>query len=434
MRRASAVASALGLSILCAGSGVRAEEIAPYSGGFFSRSTLTGDWGGARNDLAAKGITFDLSWTQVGQGVLEGGKDRTWEYGGRGNLTARLDTQKAGLWPGGFLTVELEGNYGEHINGKTGALMAANGNQLYPEPGGEHFNVPQWSFAQFLSPYAGVIAGKLDTLSGDANDFAHGKGDVQFMNLALSLDPVLVMLAPYSTLGAGVIVLPTKDPAAAILNFLVLQANGDATTSGFENLHADEMSFVAEGRMRTGFFGLTGHQLLGGGYSNKEVVELDQRIGFAIDNRGLEAEDGTWAVYYNFDQYLYEREPGRHGLGVFGRFGASDGDANPLHYFYSIGVGATGMLVARPYDRFGIGYYYLDVESPTIAGPLRTRSFLQDEWGFEAFYNVAITPWLLLTPDVQVIGPAQKRRVIDLTSREDVDTAVILGFRVQVVF
>jgi len=31
-----------------------------YSGDFLTRSTFTGDWGGVRNDLAKKGITFDL--------------------------------------------------------------------------------------------------------------------------------------------------------------------------------------------------------------------------------------------------------------------------------------------------------------------------------------------------------------------------------------
>ena len=85
----------------------------PYSGGFFERSTLTGDWGGARNELASKGVTFDASLTQIGQGVVSGGKDSTWEYGGRGNLTTNLDSQKLGLWPGGFLSVELEGNWSD---------------------------------------------------------------------------------------------------------------------------------------------------------------------------------------------------------------------------------------------------------------------------------------------------------------------------------
>ena len=88
-----------------------AQEISsanPYSGDFWSRSTLTGDWGGVRNDLAKKGVTFDLSLTQVYQGILVGGKDELWKYSGRGDLTINVDTQKLGLWPGGFFTAEVE--------------------------------------------------------------------------------------------------------------------------------------------------------------------------------------------------------------------------------------------------------------------------------------------------------------------------------------
>ena len=46
----------------------------PYSGDLLSRSTLTGDWGGFRNEWAQKGVTFDLNITQIGQGVVNGGK------------------------------------------------------------------------------------------------------------------------------------------------------------------------------------------------------------------------------------------------------------------------------------------------------------------------------------------------------------------------
>jgi porin len=423
----------LGLALATSAAADEAASAAPYSGSFFTRSTLTGDWGGARNTLAAKGVTFDLSLTQIGQGVMAGGKDGTWDYGGRGNLTANLDTQKLGLWPGGFLTLEVEGNFADAVNGKTGALMPANSNQIYPEPTGDNFNVPQLSFAQFLSPYAGVVVGKLDTLSGDANEFAHGKGDTQFFNLAFNVNPTVVVTVPYSTLGAGVIVLPTKDPNAAIVNLLLLQATGVASTSGFGDLSSDKLVFAGEGRVRTHFFGLTGHQLVGADYSNKTFTSIDQRLSLDPRIRTLAEESGSWAVHYNFDQYLYERAPGSgEGVGLFARFGASDGDPNPLQYFYSVGLGGTGMIPGRSHDRFGLGYYYLDVESPTLRGPLQDRSFLRDEWGFEAFYNVALTPWLLLTPDIQVIGPAQKQRALGLVRRESVDTAVVVGFRIQV--
>ena len=89
------------------------------------------------------------------------------------------------------------------------------------------------------------------------------------------------------------------------------------------------------------------------------------------------------------------------------------------------------MIPSRPIDRFGIGYYYLAVGHPQFTGPFATREFLRDEQGLEVFYNVAITPWLQITPDVQVIWPAQKEV---LATGESIGTAVVLGFRLQMIF
>jgi porin len=412
------------------------EEATNYSGDLFSRSTLTGDWGGSRNDLASRGITFDANVTQIGQGVLSGGKNGAWEYGGRGDLTFRLDTQKAGLWPGGFLTVELEGNWSQGVNGKTGALVPVNTNQLFPIPGGTNVGLPAWNFAQFLSTYAGVTFGKLQTITnGDLNEFAHGKGDVQFFNTALNVNPALLVV-PYSTLGAGAILLPTKDPNQAIVTASVVSATGSASSAGFDDL--DGPIIAGEGRVRTGFFGLTGHQLIGGLYSDKRYTSIDQRLDLdVIENRTLVARTGTWAVYYNFDQYLYQpdKEENR-GIGLFGRFGASRGDPIPVQYFYSIGIGSKGPIEGRPFDQCGIGYYYSSIKNPTLQLPFSTREFLQDEWGFEAYYNIALTRWLLLTPDIQVVGGAQKNELLSLRERETkrIGDAVVLGFRGQIVF
>ena len=80
-----------------------AEEAVPaktYSGDFWTRSTLTGDWGGMRNEWAVKGVTFDVNLTQTGMSVISGGKNIGWEYSGRGNLTLNMDPQELWLWPG----------------------------------------------------------------------------------------------------------------------------------------------------------------------------------------------------------------------------------------------------------------------------------------------------------------------------------------------
>jgi porin len=411
--------------------GFAQDTVKTYSGDFLTRSTLTGDWLGYRNDLLAKGITFDAYVTQVEQGVVSGGKNGSWEYGGRGDLTGNLDTGKAGLWPGGFLTAELEGNWESSVNSKTGALMAADTTQLFPVSGSRDVALSNLSFAQFLSHYIGFTLGKFDTIvGGDINAFAHGKGDSQFLNLAFNADPVLLVV-PYSTLAAGALVLPTADPDDCILKAIAVSAKGQATTSGFDDF--DGALFWSEIRKRIEVFDLLGHQLVGGLYSNRNYTSIDQRLGSIIGNQPIAKHDGTWAVYYNFDQYLYEPKKGvDQGVGVFGRFGASQGNPNPAQYFYSIGLGGKGFIPTREHDQAGLGYYYISVRNPTLAHPLGTTSLLRDEWGFEGYYNLALTPWLLLTPDVQVIGPSQKTKFVSFLGRQSIGTATVLGVRLQV--
>ena len=409
-----------------------------YSGDVLTRSTLTGDWGGARNDLAKKGVTFDLNLTQVMQGVADGGKNQIAEYGGRGDLTLKVDTGKLGLWPGGFLTVELEGNFGHGANLRTGALSPINTNQLFPTSGKDQLNLPALNFTQFLSEYAGVMVGKIDTTFGDMNEFAHGKGDSQFMNLAFNLNPTILLTVPYSTLGAGVILLPTKDPTAAIITLAAISANGEAYSTGFDNLDTNKMSYIAEGRMRTDFLGMTGHQLLGGIYSNKNRKGMDPRLSLDPALRLSNEKSDSWAVYYNFDQYLYEPVKGSgKGFGLFGRFAVTDGNPNFMQYFYSLGLGGKGMAASRPHDSFGLGAYYIDIKNPSLTGPrgVFSRDYLRDEFGFEAYYSIALTPWALLTPNLQVVRGAQEFREPLLRNLSDkLNTATILGARLQLIF
>ena len=173
---------------------------------------------------------------------------------------------------------------------------------------------------------------------------------------------------------------------------------------------------------------------------------MDQRLDRdTIENGALRAKKGSWNIYYNFDQYLYEPKKGAgQGVGVFTRLGVSDGNPNFMKFFASFGVGGTGVFESRPSDKFGLGYYFINLHNPTIVGPLQTTKLLRDEYGFEAFYNFAITPWALLTPDIQIIRGAQKDKVTigqgplgllsSLNGRKSIGTGTILGLRLQLVF
>lgn len=454
MKTIVTVLTAILLMGLCIGAEVSAADATSYSGELWRRSTLSGDWWGFRNELAAKGVSIDMSLTQAAQGIVHGGKDTGWQYGGgRGDLILKLDTQKLGLWPGGFLNVEAEGNFIpadnllKSLNGRTGALMFVNSNQVYPMPAGDNFNLPALNFAQFLSPYFGLTIGKYATItssSGDMNEFAHGKGDTNFMNLAFNINPVLLTTVPYSTLGTGIIILPTKDPHEAIVNVLVVSSTGRASTSGFEDLDGNNLTFLGEGRLRTNFFDRTGHQVFGVAFSNRKFGSIDQSARFIFENGAFENKKGSWNIHYNFDQYLYEPKKGSgEGIGIFGRFGASDGNPNFMHFFYSLGIGGKGVIPTRERDQYGFGFYYIDVNNPELQGLFRDTELLRDEYGFEAYYNFAITPWLKLTPDIQVVRGAQKNKVsigtgplglLPRVDKKSIGMATILGIRLQMVF
>ena len=84
------------------------------------------------------------------------------------------------------------------------------------------------------------------------------------MNMAFNVNPLVAFTVPYSTLGTGLVVLPTKDPNEAVITLFLMSATRNPTNSGFGDLNDDNLLVAAEGRVRTNFFGFTGHQLLPG--------------------------------------------------------------------------------------------------------------------------------------------------------------------------
>jgi porin len=97
-----------------------------WGGDIWSRSRLTGSWGGLRDAMGKRGVMFDADLQLIPQGVLDGGRDTAVELWGTADYTLNMDTQKLGLWPGGFLRVYAASSFGESLSSDTGALVPAN--------------------------------------------------------------------------------------------------------------------------------------------------------------------------------------------------------------------------------------------------------------------------------------------------------------------
>jgi porin len=214
-------------------------------------------------------------------------------------------------------------------------------------------------------------------------------------------------------------------------------------------------------------FGLVGHQSVDFSWNNKKRFSLDQDptnlatlllqerfprlanpgpVLERIEARFFPAlltpaqpanrSSSSWAMSYTFDQYLWQPDANpHHGIGLFFGFGASDGNPNPIQYAFFGGIGGRGVMPGRPDDTFGIGAartQFSDALVPFLRQQLNLG--LRREDAIEMYYNVAVTAWLNLTADLQIVNPALKRALNESGQLAHVDTAVIGGARVRVRF
>jgi porin len=431
------------------------QKLPDYSGDWLTRRYLTGDWGGARTQLAETGVLFDVDITQWLQGNAAGGKytNNGLRYSGSADYYLKFDTARMGLWPGGLITLHGETQLGQSINSKAGAIMAPNYQGLLPVPGESGLTtLSEYYIAQALSEKFVIVAGKMDLSIGDPNVFAKDHRS-QFSNSAFRLNPVLYNAGPYTAMAAGAVWLPTDW---LTINTFVNDndPDGAATTTGFNTaFHGRTWYSVSqEYDFKIKPFGLPGNQRLGWFWTSRDFRELefDSRVSLPVRivGRGILArrflppwlrllsfgnraydlttpqiQSDDWGIYYNFDQYVYtEADDPEQGWGVFGRFGWSTGEANLFEEFYSIGLGGKGSIPGRDKDSWGLGYYLAN-----LSDGIGERLGINTEQGVELYYNIEVTPWLHITPDLQVI-------VEPGAGLGDRDPAIVYGVRAQMSF
>lgn len=406
-----------------------------YTGDLWTRPRLLGDLGGTRTDLANKGVQFDINFTQITQSVVDGGLDTGTRYGGTLDYNAIFDLHRMGVMPGAIVKFRAESRYGESVNDMTGQILSANTDGFFPFTHTLDQDIPititNLVYMQALSEHISFLVGKFDTIDADPNEFASGRGVSQFMNANFTYTPAISLMAPYSTLGAGIIVKPTH---AVQISSVVYNIKDSSTTSGFQNID-EGAAWVTAAEFDYELVGLPGGQNATFGYAfDSNFVDLNDRFVFT-PGEGLAptTKDNTWAVTWSGWQYLWVKnpsdapinltngEPDRQGFGLFARAGFADKDTNPIEWSASGGVGGKGIISGRERDTFGVGYFQIKFQPDRLIDSIGVDDHAQ---GFEAFYNVSITPAANLSFDVQVVD----------SPLPDVDTAVILGLRLGLKF
>ena len=392
-----------------------------WSGDLWTRSQVSGNWLGARDALAARGVTFYGDITQYYQGVAAGGLAQQFRYGGRGDYLVDLDSRKLGLWAGGHLDLRGETRLGQDCNEIDGAVAPSNFAMALPLLNQNVTALTGVQYTQDLSENFSVFAGKLNLLDGTPSSYARGVRLNYFWNAAMQFNLSRSYLFP-SILGTGFTIRAADEP---VINFYLLDTHYTPTTSGFQTLFSNGVLLYGEYRLRTNWFELPGHSTFGFLYSNAERSALDTNpyVLLALILRGLPVptKNSAWTALYHFDQVVYaDAENPAHNWTLNGDYGLTDGNPNPLRWFANISLIGSSTIRGRENDTFGIGYYHLGVSNL----PIFTIHGIGDENGVELFYNAAVTSWFHLTPDLQILAPAQHHT----------PTALLVGLRGRLSF
>jgi porin len=394
---------------------------------------LAGDLGGRRTAWAEEGLQVEVGYTHVGQGVTSGGRETGWAQGGKLESAWTLDLDRMELLPGALVTMRTESRYGSSVNREAGTLLPVNDVLFFPltdEPDDDlPVAITELRYTQFLSRELGVFLGKFVTLGGDANEFAGGRGDTQFLGHSFLSASVTAVVNPYCTLGAGVFWMPTED---LFLSTSLYSAADSSTTSGLGDLD-EGWVWSSSLRTRHGHDGLPGGMMLTAQYGfGSEFLDFDGSF-VGADGLRLPLTDDSWNLFWNGWQYLTveagsdervdvtDGRTDRRGLGVFARAAIADRSTNPVPWVVSGGLGGRGTLPGRADDTWGVGYAVSEVRDEPLVTGLLLDSATQR---FEGYYELAFTPSAALTLDAQWADSIYA----------GVDPATLLGLRLRVQF
>ena len=455
----------IGLALLAAADPAKAQPYevpATWGGDILSRSRLTGDWGGLRDELGKKGVVLDVDLLMTPQVVMSGGRSTGGDFWGNADYTLNVDTQKLGLWPGGFFKIQGDTGFGSNVFHDAGAIVPANTAALLPAPNDQTSALTNLTLMQFLSPQFGMVAGKINTFDAAETEF-YGNYRTQFQNTGFNF-PMTMSQVPLSAFGGGIIVLPQED---IILSALALDPSGSPTSNDLGKAFSDGVMLVGNGKLTVKPFGLVGHQSLGFSWSDKQRFSLTQDPSnlarFLLNERfprlanpgpvltnilgrffpallvpvqPANRASSSWSMSYTFDQYFWQPDGDpKRGIGLFFGFGVSDGNPNPIQYSFLTGIGGKGVVPGRPDDSFGLGFARTEFSSSFVPFLRQNLNLgLQREDAIEMYYNAAVTPWLSVTADLQIINPGLTKALNSFGQLANVDTAVVAGTRLRIRF
>jgi porin len=359
-------------------------------------STMTGDWASVRRDLKRIGVELQVGVTADLSDVASGSLSNPVVGRALAKTGLALDFEKLAGLRGTRALLQYQRKRGGFGPASTGDAQGFS--NIDADDFGSLYEV--W-VEQTLLPGLRVKVGQIDANT----EFAFVENGGAFINPSMGFSPTIFVLPTYPSPHLGVIAQaqPSKRFWAGIGIFRDEMDQGGTAGPRHEAFAIGEVgvrwALGGGGRLGVGYWHHTGS------------FPLVRDEGASVKASGQ---------YMVFDQVLWSggTDDSPKSVAAFAQVGLSNRHISPIARHLGGGVLATGLVPGRPSDSVGVGVTTVSFGDQPVAD-----ANLQGEVNLGAFYRLALTAWMAIKPDLQVIlrpsGEAG-RKVVTATARFEV--------------
>ena len=414
----------------------RSENIGPQSEGAadekligpwpWAQDSMLGDLFGARSDLQKAGITFQGSATLDFINALSGAPVNGFSMVSLIDANLSINTERLFGLKGGEAFLDFQS-----------AAQTRQLNELVPDYWGFDAINSYGSFTELAQYWyqQEIIDDRLMVKFGkiDANvDFAVPCTGTNFINSAAYFPGALVVNMPTYPLQAGGVEILTKpfenfDARFGFFdgsnNYINPRTGAPGTNTGNSGLG----SFLWDNPGSYFLIAEAGPDWIINGHKGKFRAGWFEQLGDTNLSgvNGNSVGNGPTGTYAYANQQLFNTGPEEfQGLEVFGQFSWSDPNQNSTQWSMMLGSQWEGLIDVRPNDTVGLLWAY----NKFTSNDTLTTAPGSSETILETFYNVQVTPWFLIQPDIQYISQPSP------DSTQSISGAFVFTMRLTFVF
>jgi len=377
------------------------------TGSIWTQDTLTGNWGGWRNKISEAGLSLSGNYQAEVFGNPVGGMKQGAISDGAFNFIANLDLERIthGFWQDAAIQANALYIYGPGLSGNYVGDFSNTSNISGPQS----VRLQELWFQQLLwreraSVRMGMLAADTEFFTSTSSAlFLNGTfGAFNLIGQNYPNSPVY----PLSRPGVRVFIQPTSK---FFVRAAVFGMDSNLDPSG-NDLHGTDFKINGSLWMaEAGYLvnqspndrGLQGTYKIGTFLQNGFTTWQSQ-ANEALGIGGLSSGSTQCAVYGIADQQVYNKED--RSISIFARGGFAPAQYSFVDGYLDAGFNFTGFVPNRPQDIAGIALAYSPVSGDySNAQVVQGGSAYSKETVLEATYQIHLTPWCNIQPDVQYI-------------------------------